>query len=83
MMSAVHVVEVWLAGGPADGRRQLVETDQTGGLPATVVLPQTGVFISAHDDPAPRIDHVCRRADDIDGQPVYRYEPSRPPTPSG
>jgi hypothetical protein len=59
-MSAVHVVEMWLAGGPADGRCQLVETDQTGGLPTTVVLPQTGAFIGADDDPAPRIDHVYR-----------------------
>jgi hypothetical protein len=39
MMSAVSAVEVWLAGGPADGRPQLVETTVTGGLPTTVVLP--------------------------------------------
>jgi len=80
-MSGVSAVEVWLAGGPADGRHQLVETDVTGGLPTTVVLPQTGLFIGAGDQPAPRIDHVYRRTDDIDGQPVYRYESSPPATP--
>lgn len=82
MMGAVYAVEVWPAGGPADGRLQLVVTDVTGGPPSTVVLPQTGVVIGADDDPAPLIDHVYRRADDIDGQPVYRYESSPPATPS-
>jgi hypothetical protein len=81
MMSAVRAVEVWLAGGPADSRLQLVETDATGGLPTTVVLPQTGLSIGADDDPAPRIDHVYRRAEDIDGQPVNRYASSPPRTP--
>jgi hypothetical protein len=47
-----------------------------------VVLPQPGLFIGAGDEPAPRIDHVYRRTDDIDGQPVYRYESSPPATPS-
>jgi hypothetical protein len=78
----VSAVEVWLAGGPADGRLQLVETDVTGGLPTTVILPQTGLHIGADDDPAPLIGHVYRRTDDIDGQPVYRYEPTPPATPS-
>jgi hypothetical protein len=82
MMSAVRAVDVWLSGGPAAGPRQLVETDVTGGLPTTVVLPQTGLFIGADDDPAPRIDHVYRHAEDIDGQPIYRYESSQPPAPS-
>jgi hypothetical protein len=67
---------------PSTGRLQLVETDVTGGLPTTVVLPQPGLFIGAGDEPAPRIDHVYRRTDDIDGQPVYRYESSPPATPS-
>jgi hypothetical protein len=61
---------------------RLIETDETGGLPTTVVLPQTGVFIGADDDPAPRIDHVYRRADDLD-PPIYCYESSRPATASG
>jgi hypothetical protein len=82
MMSGVSAVEVWLAGGPADGRLQLLETDLTGGLPTTVVLPQTGLFIGADDEPAPRIDHVDRRTDDIDGQPVYRDESSPLAAPS-
>jgi hypothetical protein len=33
MMSAVYAVEVWLVGGPANGRVQLVETDETGLMP--------------------------------------------------
>lgn len=44
MMNAVSTVEVWLAGGPADGRLQLVETDVTSGLPTMLVLPQTCTF---------------------------------------
>jgi hypothetical protein len=48
----VRTVEVWLAGGSADGWLQLVETDETAGLLTTVVLPQTGVFLGADDDPA-------------------------------
>jgi hypothetical protein len=28
------------------------------------------------------LDHVYRRTDDIDGQPVYRYEPTPPATQS-
>jgi hypothetical protein len=55
---------------------------RAGGLPATVVLPQPGLFIGARDEPAPRIDHVYRRTDDIDGQPAYRHESSPPATPS-
>jgi hypothetical protein len=46
-----------------------------------VVLPQR-VFICSDADPAPRIDHVYQRADDIDGQPVYRYESSPPAAPA-
>jgi hypothetical protein len=79
---AVYAVEVWLAGGPADGRLQLVETDETA-YPARWFCRQPVCFIGADDDPAPRIDHVYRRAADIDGQPVYRYDLSRPATPSG
>jgi hypothetical protein len=72
---AVAAFEVWLLGGPADGRFQLVEADTSGGLPPTLVLPQAGFYTGINDDPAPRIDHVYRRADDIDGKPAYRYEP--------
>ncbi|MFK3983060.1 hypothetical protein ACI2K4_22120 [Micromonospora sp. NPDC050397] len=78
-------IEVWLLDGPADGRFQLVETDGHGGLPATLVLPQTGFYIGTNADPAPRVDHVYRRTDDIDGKPVYRHEshphPAQTPRP--
>jgi hypothetical protein len=68
----VGAIEVWLDGGPADGRVLLVETDFDG-LPGTVVLPQTGVFVNADDEPTPRIDHVYVYAGEIDGRHVYRY----------
>ena len=66
-------IDVWLDGGPADGRVLPVETDAIDGLPATVVLPQTGVFVNADDEPAPRVDHVYVYAGEIDGRHVYRY----------
>jgi len=66
-------IEVWLNGGPADGRVLLVETDAIDGLPATVVLPQTGVFVNADDEPSPRIDHVYVYTGEIDGRHAYRY----------
>jgi len=58
---------------PADGRVLPVETDAVDGLPATVVLPQIGVFVNADDEPAPRIDHVYVYTGEIDGRHVYRY----------
>jgi len=73
----MRAVEVWLDGGPADGRMLLVESEPVDGLPATVVLPQTGVFVSADDEPAPRIDHVYAYVGGIDGRPVYRYSSRR------
>jgi hypothetical protein len=85
MMSGVNAVEVWLAGGPADGRLQLVETDMTGDLPTTVVLPQTSLFIPTGDEPAPRIDHVYRRAPTTStASPStttsHHHPPHRPPS---
>ncbi|GAA4734333.1 hypothetical protein [Phytohabitans rumicis] len=74
---SVRAVEVWLLGGPVDGRIQLVELDTTGSLPVTVVLPQTGSYLGTVDGPAHRVDHVYRRTDDIDGLPVYQYESGR------
>lgn len=68
----------WPRRRPASARRD--RRDRCP--PATVVLPQTGQFIGADNDPAPRIDHFYRRTDDIDGQPVYRYESSPPIAPS-
>lgn len=46
--------------------------------PPTVVLPQTGFFVGADDVSARRTDHVYRRAENIDGRTVYRFESARP-----
>ncbi|MEJ3742831.1 hypothetical protein WEI85_06050 [Actinomycetes bacterium KLBMP 9797] len=72
----MSATEVWLQGGPADGRIQLVELDARGCLPATLVLPQTNFYIGTSDEPVPTVDHVYRRTDDLDGQPIYQYQRS-------
>jgi hypothetical protein len=53
-----------------------VERDWRAHLPELVILPQTGVFVGAADEPSPTVEHRDRRHVDIDGQPVYRYQPA-------
>ncbi|MFI6267220.1 hypothetical protein [Micromonospora sp. NPDC051006] len=50
-------IEAWLLGGPADGRITPIEFDASGQLPAMLVLPQTGVYIGADDQPSPAVQH--------------------------
>jgi hypothetical protein len=73
--------EVWLLGGPADGRLQLVESDEGGALPQVLVLPQAGFYLGCDDDAAPGVDHLYQRVDDVDGRPVYQYQGARPSPP--
>jgi hypothetical protein len=69
--------EVWLVGGPVDGRFQLVESDTAGRLPVVVALAQDGFYLGCDAQAMPRVDQVYRRVDDIDGVPVYQHEVAR------
>lgn len=66
-------VEAWLLDGPADGRFLAVETTAEGEMPEMVRLPEAGVYVGASDVPAPVVEHIYKRSDDLDGQVVYRY----------
>lgn len=50
-----------------------VETDLHERLPDTVLLPQTGVDVGRHDEPAPTVEHRYVRTEDAGGEVVYRY----------
>ena len=72
-------IEVWLHGGPADGRLQLVEllADE---LPEIVQLRQSGAFVGSADQPQPSVEYTYRRArdQDTDDHPVYRHDLDHP-----
>ena len=68
--------EVWLIGGPADGRMMLVEVDQPTGPPRLLRRDEAGVFIGADDQPSDRLVHVYRQDGEVDDVPAYRYVPS-------
>ena len=73
------VIEVWLLGGPADGRIMPVEVAPRQDPPQVIDLPQTGVFVGSSDTPAPMVTHRYRLADP-DCEPVtYRYHGAVPP----
>lgn len=66
-------VEAWLLGGPADGRIAAVELTADAQIPRLIRLPQTGLYVGASDQPAPVVEHIYVRSDDIDEQVVYQY----------
>jgi hypothetical protein len=67
------VKEVWLAGGPADGRLLTIEAAADGTFPAGIALDQAGVFLGARDQPAQLVRHRYIPADDTDDKPIYQY----------
>jgi hypothetical protein len=69
-------IEVWLDGGPADGRLMPVELTVDGRLPEFVHLRQSGMFVGSEDQPMADVEHQYRREADIDEVPVYRYTPA-------
>lgn len=72
------LVEVWLLGGPADGRLMPVDLPAGDRLPEFLDLPQTGFYFGSSDVPAPPATHRYALADANSQPVVYRYTGSRP-----
>lgn len=68
-------VEAGFANGPADGKIMAVETLSDGSPSEVVTLIATGAYIGVADEPAPDIEYVYVRTDDILDQPTYCYLP--------
>ncbi|KOX06659.1 hypothetical protein ADK66_22290 [Micromonospora sp. NRRL B-16802] len=67
-------VEVWLLGGPADGRITHIEVDDDGTLPQAIVLPQSGAYLGARDHPSQPVQHrYLRCAGEVD-PPTFQYD---------
>jgi hypothetical protein len=73
------VFEAWLLGGPADGRVMAIETTFDGQLPDEVRLPQSAVYVGSSDVPAPAVEHLYVRAEDIAGWVTYQYHQTSEP----
>lgn len=69
----VTVIEAWLLGGPADGRFMPVETSDPQRPPATIDLPQTGVYVGSSDLPAPAARHRYLLEDATEEPVTYGY----------
>lgn len=69
-------VEAWFEGGPMAGRRLPVEVAADGGLPAVVILPQTGVYVGTGDVPAPAVEHRYVLVANSSLEVIYRYDGS-------
>ena len=67
------VIEVWLLGGPADGRLMPVETSDQQRPPAVIDLPQTGVYVGSSDQPTPAVTHRYLLEDTSEEPVTYRY----------
>ena len=67
------VIEVWLLGGPADGRLMPIEASDPQHPPARIDLPQTGVFVGSSDQPAPMVTHRYQLEDATEEPTIYRY----------
>mgnify|MGYP001176594798 CR=1 FL=1 len=54
-----------------------VETTASGELPGVVRVPQAAdVYIGTSDSPAPAIEHVYVRIEDLGGLVIYQHEQS-------
>lgn len=51
-----------------------VEITADGEIPEVVRLPQTGVYVGVSDVPAPVIEHIYVRVEDVEGQVSYQYQ---------
>lgn len=51
-----------------------VELTADGEIPEVVRLPQTGVYVGVSDVPAPVVEHIYVRVQDIEGQVSYQYQ---------
>ncbi|WP_435204943.1 hypothetical protein [Micromonospora sp. bgisy143] len=67
-------VDVWLLGGPADGRITPVEVNEDGSLPQAIILPQTGAYLGTRDQPSPPAHHRYLRCDGDDDPPTFQYD---------
>jgi hypothetical protein len=70
---AVPVIEVWLLGGPADGRIMSIETNDSNRRPSILDLPQTGVYLGSNDQPTSMAAHRYQLEDTISEPSTYRY----------
>ncbi|MEV1320089.1 hypothetical protein AB0J14_28890 [Micromonospora arborensis] len=67
-------VDVWLLGGPTDGRLTPIEVDEGGSLPQLIILLQAGAYLGARDQPSPPVQYRYRRCDSGDDPPTFRYD---------